>query len=395
MHIAYFTNSYLPVVNGVVRSVSAYRKALTELGHNVFVFAQDDDIQDQEPFIFRYPSFPAPIDVDIPAVIPFSPFIDRLIPSLKPDLIHAHHPVLLGQAAANKAEELDLPLVFTFHTQYREYTHYVPLPQETVQEFIKNTIHNWMRDYMQRCTRVVIPSESMREILTREYGLESRYSVIPTGIEVEDFRAADGSAIRSRYGWENDRVMISTGRLAKEKNWKTLLEATALALENHPNLRLVILGDGPERQTLEEFSRRLGIGARVQLLGFIPFEEVPSHLKAADLFCFASTTETQGIVTMEALAAGLPVAAVDASGTRDIIQDGKQGLLVEDHSEALAAAIHQLLGDQALYQRLRDAAYERAKKFDMKRLAGRLLDVYEQAIQDKKEGRYVQVKRLG
>ena len=120
MHIAHYTNTYHPVINGVVHSVSGFRKALTDLGHNVFVFAQQQNgYEDEDPFIFRYPSLPLPVAVDIPAVIPLSPFIDRLMPSLKLDVIHTHHPVLLGQAAANKAQELDLPLVFTFHTQYR------------------------------------------------------------------------------------------------------------------------------------------------------------------------------------------------------------------------------------------------------------------------------------
>ena len=123
MHIAQFTNLYLPVVNGVVRSVHSFREELTRKGHNVFIFAQEADYQDQEPFIFRYPSLNFPIGVDIRTVIPISPFIENLLPKLKLDVVHTHHPVLLGQTAAAKAKELDLPLVFTFHTQYREYTH--------------------------------------------------------------------------------------------------------------------------------------------------------------------------------------------------------------------------------------------------------------------------------
>ena len=113
MHIAHFTNYYLPTVNGVVRSVETFRQALTQQGHNVFVFAQSDgDYEDEAPFIFRYPSLTLPGEIDIPAVIPISPFVDRLLPSLKLNVIHTHHPVLLGQTAARKAEELDLPLVF-------------------------------------------------------------------------------------------------------------------------------------------------------------------------------------------------------------------------------------------------------------------------------------------
>jgi len=123
LHIAFFTNSYYPVLNGVVRSVASFREGLMKQGHNVFVFAQyDPNYKDEEPFIFRYPSLPLPLG-DISAAIPVSPFVDQLLPALKLDVIHTHHPILLGQTAARKAAELGLPLVFTFHTQYWEYTH--------------------------------------------------------------------------------------------------------------------------------------------------------------------------------------------------------------------------------------------------------------------------------
>ena len=136
MHIAFFTNFYHPVVSGVVRSVASFREALMEQGHNVFVFAQAAaEYKDNEPFIFRYPSLPLPVSGDISAVIPVSPFVEQLLPALKLDIIHAHHPILLGQTAARKAAELDVPLVFTFHTQYWEYTHYIPFPQEAIQDF--------------------------------------------------------------------------------------------------------------------------------------------------------------------------------------------------------------------------------------------------------------------
>ena len=123
MHIANFTNTYLPVISGVVRSIRSFRDELTHQGHNVFIFAQEHaDYIDQDPFIFRYPSLNLPTEIDIPTAIPISPFIDRLLPAVKLDVIHTHHPFLLGQTAATKAQELNLPLVFTFHTQYREYT---------------------------------------------------------------------------------------------------------------------------------------------------------------------------------------------------------------------------------------------------------------------------------
>jgi 1,2-diacylglycerol 3-alpha-glucosyltransferase len=395
LHIAQFTNAYLPVISGVVRSISVFRKSLTEMGHNVFVFAQEDDqYVDEEPFIFRYPSLHLRYPVEIPAVIPMSPFMDRLIPSLKLDVIHTHHPVLLGQAAAAKAQELDLPLIFTFHTQYREYSHYVPFPQETVQKFVKETVFNWLREFMVKCQHIIVPSQSMLDILIEDYGLEDRYTIIPTGIDLRPFNEADGELVRAEQGWENDRIMISVGRLASEKNWRTLIESIALAIRSGTALRLVILGEGPERNNLEHLSSTLGIADQVDFLGEVPFNRIPAFLKAADLFGFASTTETQGLVTMEALAAGLPVIAVDASGTRDVVENNLQGFLVENDPQALANAIQELLGSPELIDKFHAQALQRIRSFNISTLTKCLIDVYWQAIQDKRENKYVGIKGL-
>ncbi len=320
MRIAFFTNSYYPVISGVVRSVSSFRQALSDMGHDVFVFAPGSpDTRDKEPYIFRYPSLDLGLPNDVPATIPIWSFVDTLLPPLKLDVIHSHHPILLGTVAANKAEELDVPLVFTFHSQYREYSRYVPLTQELVQEFVKEVIDTWLVDYIGRCQHIVVPSESIRLQLARDYGVTSRVTVIPTGLDLQKYAQADGEAVRRARGWNNDRVLISAGRLAREKNWETLLKAMPAVIEQHPQARLVILGEGEERASLETLATKLGIRERVEFTGSVPFNEVPAYLKAADLFCFASVTETQGLVTLEALAAGLPVVAVDANGTRDVV----------------------------------------------------------------------------
>jgi 1,2-diacylglycerol 3-alpha-glucosyltransferase len=396
MHIAHFTNAYYPVVSGVVRSVSAFRKALTELGHGVFVFAQNEPgYEDQEPFIFRYPAFDLGLPNDFPATIPFSPYIDYVFPALKVDVIHSHHPVLLGQAAANKAQEYDLPLVFTFHTRYREYSHYFPLSQEFVQEFVKNTIDSWLRIYLRRCQHIVVPSDSIRQILVREYGVKDLTTVVPTGIELEPFQTADGTSIREKHAWKDDFVLISVGRLAKEKNWIRLLEGAGEVINMGKKVRLVVLGDGPHRKALTQTARELGIAGRVEFVGKVPFEEVPCYLKAADLFCFASITETQGLVTVEAMAAGLPVVAVNATGTRDVVDDGVDGLLSPDDSAALAQAINRVVEDDPLRRRLRAGGEKKARAYSIKLQAKKLVGVYETAIEAKKAGVQVPVDDEG
>ena len=395
LRIAFFTNYYHPVVNGVVRSVASFREILTKQGHNVFIFAQsDNEYKDEEPFIFRYPSLSLPLPMDIVTVIPVSSFVDQLLPSLKLDIIHTHHPILLGQTAASKAADLNVPLVFTFHTQYWEYTHYVPFPQEAIQEFLKNAIHTWLRVFMQKCQHIVIPSESIKEILIRDYGLEDRFTVIPTGTNLKPFLRADGKTLRHSKGWQDDKVLISIGRLAAEKNWETLLRAAAQVYAQHPTMRLVLIGDGPDKQTLELLAAELGIAERVTFTGQVPFDAIPAYLKAADMFGFASVTETQGLVTIEAMAAGLPVVAVDGSGSHDIVDNGKDGFLVDNDPNALASAINKMLSNPKQMKQFSVKALKKARTFDANRLGRQMVKVYEQAIQDKKENRYVTLKEL-
>lgn len=391
MHIAHFTNLYLPFVNGVVRSIHTFREGLTRKGHNVFVFAQEADYHDTEPFIFRYPSLNLPIGVDIPAAIPISPFIDNLLPKVKLDVIHTHHPVLLGQTAAAKAQELNLPLVFTFHTQYREYTHYFPFSQETVQNFLKDAVDRWLRDFMRRCQHIIIPSESMRETLTRDYGLKNHFTVIPTGINLELFNQTNREKLRIKKRWSQDIVMMSVGRLAPEKNWPVLFRAVSLVLKNHPQFRFVLIGDGPDRKTLEDLAKELGIKRQVTFTGQLHFSEIPTYLEAADLFGFASITETQGLVTLEAMAARLPIVAVSANGAQDLVQHGRQGYLVKNSPEALASAIGKLLTHPEKMRQFGEAAYKKAQTFHIDPMTEKLLAVYEQAIHDKKKNRFVKI----
>lgn len=390
LHVAHFTNTYHPVVSGVVRSISTFRQALTDLNHLVFIFAQDaGDHVDTEPFIFRYPAFELPTPGDFPLALPFSPFVDKLLPSLKLHVIHSHHPFLLGRSAAKRAEDLHLPLVFTFHTRYRDYSHYIALNQELV----KGAIDRIISDYMRHCQHIIVPSESMRRILVEDYGVTGGVSVIPTGLNLDTYRQAEGGPVRLKRGWGQDKVLISVGRLAKEKNWQTLLAAAARVMQRRADVRLVLIGEGEERGRLEKQARQAGIAEQVEFTGRLPFYRVPAYLKAADLFCFASLTETQGLVTMEALAAGLPVVAVDASGTCDEVEHGQNGLLTPNDPEALARAIESVIDDEALRQHLCAGACRRAQSFDALARARELVGVYERAREDKRAGRYVKVER--
>ncbi|MCG3211417.1 MAG: D-inositol-3-phosphate glycosyltransferase [Anaerolineae bacterium] len=388
MQIAYFTNTYYPVVSGVVQCVDTYRRTLGQQGHNVFVFAQNaGNHVEKEPFVFRYPAVTLPAYPNFPIAIPVSPKIDWLLPSLKLDVIHSHHPFLLGVTAASKAARLNVPLVFTYLTRYPEYSHYVPYNQKLV----KIAIREYLANYMQKCHHIVVPSDSIKEELANTYGITRQITTIPIGFDGSMWAAVDGQAVRRAQGWGNETVLISVGRLAREKNWPTLLKAVAPILKSRPDTRFVLIGDGAERASLEKLAQELGIAARVNFTGMLSHSQVIGHLKAANLFCFASITETQGLVTLEAMAAGLPVVAVNATGTRDTVTHECEGLLTENEDSALTRAICRVLDSPTLWDRLAAAALKRAQCFSAEAQAGKLVSIYHQARADQRAGRCVQV----
>jgi len=392
LRIAHFTNTYKPNINGVVRSVSTFREGLTRLGHHVSIFAQDPPggYEETEPYVFRYPAINIP-KFNYSITMPHSTFVNKLLPSLKLHVIHSNHPLLLGDAAADRAEKLDIPLVFTFHTSYveyaTEYADFVPFSKA----FVQDVVVDGLARYLNRCHHIITPSDSIKDALARYAGLTERVTTIPTGIDVEPYQNADGRSIREQYGWDRAIVLASIGRLAEEKNFYTLLDAVAQVMSQQDAVRLLLIGDGPQRNELEKHTRKLGIADKVKFTGRIPFEQIPNHLKAADLFVFASVTETQGLVTLEAMATGLPVVAVDASGTSDAVVNGQEGLLTENDSHALAQAIRQLLADEEMFARFKTAAAAKAKTFDLVAQAQKAVNVYERAIEDKKAGRQIQV----
>lgn len=380
LRVAMFTNVYLPVTNGVVVSVESFRKALTQLGHHAFIMAPScGEIEDRAPYVFRYPALELPMQ-KYPLTLPVSPYVDQVLRNLKPQVLHANHPALLGRVAERKSEELDLPLVFTYHTRYEDYSHYAnPLPQESVKEFIQT----WLGEFMTRCHHLVVPSQSIKDLLRETYDFSGPISVIPTGVDLDNFAPRDRAEARRQLGWpQEQKVFISVGRLAKEKNFDLLLQAFA-QLED-PSSRLVILGSGDELGALQKKAAELGLGDRCFFAGSVAHKDLPNYLAAADVFAFASVTETQGLATLEAMASGLPVAAVDASGTRDIVS-GECAQLTAADPEALSQAMRTM--GQA--ENLSAVARERAGRFSQLAQGERMVEAYNQAIESHRKKEFM------
>ncbi|MCA9778332.1 MAG: glycosyltransferase [Candidatus Eremiobacteraeota bacterium] len=391
LHVAMFTNVYRPLSNGVVTSVASFRRGLVERGHVVYVMAPHapEDHRDEERFVFRYPALELPLQ-RYPLTLPVSPFVDHLLPRLQPDILHAHHPVMLGRVAAKKSRQLRIPLVFTYHTRYHEYSHYVKgVPEHLVKEFLEN----WLAHFMRRCHHVIVPSHSIRLMLEDIYGISKRVSVLATGVELAQFGQLTRQQARRELGWSLEPLtVVSVGRLAKEKNWELMLRAFREVAIEEPSVQLTIVGGGEEKGSLERFCAELGIAEQVTFTGPVLYEEISTYLSACDIFCFASVTETQGLATLEAMASGLPVVAVEASGTSDVVTHGKEGFLTACDYKALGAQLRRLVTDRELRESFGQAGRKHAGGYSVESQSACLEEIYRVALADYEAGYRVPVQ---
>ena len=387
MRIAIFSNAYKPIVSGVVTSMALFRRGLIEAGHDVYVIAPEyKDYEDEEPYIFRFPALNLPERLDFSLAISFKSSMAPTVRGIKPALIHSQHPVWMGDLATAFARDLNLPLVFTFHSRYDEYAQrYVPIAPElagiVAEEIIKR--------YLEKCAHVVAPTPSIRDFILQSYDADVPVTVVPTPVDLSLYHDLAPKRVRAALGLENVELLLYVGRLAKEKSLDFLLRAFAGIVTQRPQARLLLVGKGPHERRLRRLTRKLDLGERVIFTGPIPHDEVPHYAAAADLFVFPSVTETQGLVLIEAMAAGAPVVAVEAPGSTDVLAEGG-GLLVPAQERAFADAVLGLLADEMRRRAMGAQAARAAQRYTIPATTARLLTVYEAAIaagpRDRKPG---------
>lgn len=375
MKICMLSNTYRPHVGGVARAVETLATECRAAGHAVQIIAPGFPGDEKEPDgdILRVPAIQNFNGSDFSVRVPIPHIISARIEEFAPDVIHAHHPFLLGNAALRIAYENDLPLVFTHHTLYENYTHYVPFDSPRMQRYVIRLA----TEFANCCDAVIAPSESVAGLL-RERGVEVPVHPIPTGIDSAAFARADGRAFRCEYGLApEDFVIGHVGRLAREKNLPFLARAVIEALQADSARRFLLVGDGPEAEALRERFAAAGVAERVVTTGNLTGEKLYQAYAAMDLFVFSSQTETQGMVLAEAMAAGLPVVALDGPGVCDVVRDGDNGRLLPSGSDtaAFARAIAEGV-EPARHQRWRDNAFATACQFDRQRCAQHVLEVY-------------------
>lgn len=382
MNICMMTNTYLPHVGGVARSVSTFADEYVRRGHNVLVVAPEFQGKPlparAEAIVERVPAIQNFNGSDFSVRLPIATVLSDRIDAFEADIVHAHHPFLLGDTALRIAASKNVPVIFTHHTKYEDYTHYVPFNSDTLREFAINL----STQFANLCDGVIAPSDSIAQLI-KNRGVEAPIRVIPTGIDVKAFASGNRERFRQKYRLSDDTFVVGhVGRLAAEKNLEFLAEAVALFLKQAPKARFLIVGGGPSEDALKAMFEQHGVSDQLILAGKLTGAPLCSAYRAMDVFVFASKSETQGMVVAEAMAAGLPVVALDASGVREVVRHGRNGYLLPESvsTRRFAASLARLESNRERLEAFARHAKRTSELFSRTRCAQLALDFYDEVL---------------
>jgi len=379
MRIALFTDSWLPRVDGLTTSVAGFKARMEARGHTFHVFAPGPR-RESGPEETRYKGIPfwGYRDFHI-AIRPGQHDTARLVKEGGFDLVHIQSPFLVGYRGLRAARKAGLPVVTSYHTYLPDLVPYVVPPG--FRAITKSLVWRFTGHFFRRCDAVLVPSPSCaKELLDHVPGHKiPNLEVHPNGVDVHRFRPLPPDpAVRRRLGPDGSRVILSVGRLAREKDLPFLVEAFAAARQKDPTLHLAIGGKGPDLARVEAKVAELGVGPHVTFLGFVADSDLPIVYANADGFCSASQFETQGMTAVEAMACGVPVAAVRARGLADYVLDGRTGYLFE--ADDVAGAASALLRCVDAGPSMRKAARAHAETISLEKSVDQLEAVYRRAV---------------
>ncbi|HEX4389053.1 MAG TPA: glycosyltransferase [Steroidobacteraceae bacterium] len=379
MRVLFVSDVYFPRVNGVSTSIRTFREDLAREGVATLLVAPQYAAADAaDTDVVRIPSAGVPGDPEDRRMRwgALTRSLDAL-PAEQFDLVHIHTPFVAHYAGVRFARRARVPCVATYHTFFEEYLHhYLPLLPHPLARFGARA---FTRAQCAQVAALIAPSEPMRAVLS-DYGVRTPIHVLPTGLPADRFRSGDGAAFRASAGLAADRPLVTyIGRVAHEKNIGFLLSMFTRVLRVLPQAVLVIAGEGPARAGLAQRVRALGLEASVHFAGYLPRErELLDCYAAADVFVFASRTETQGLVLLEAMAQGAPVVSTAELGTRSILVPGSGALVVPEEEEAFSAAVLRVLGDPGLREGLAARGRTYARSWSSAHMAQRLAALYAQ-----------------
>lgn len=390
MRIGIFSDTYKPFINGVTTSILMLKKELEKQGHTVFVVTVNDKTLkykfEENGKVLRVPGIPIGIyDYRLSGIYPLKAI--NIIKKWKLDVIHSQTEFGIGTFARIMAKQLNIPLVHTYHTMYEDYIHYIT--KGYFNRSSKKIVEYLTLFYCDKtATELVVPTKKAYELFKKKYMVDRNVHVVPTGIEVEKFYLENNKKLniikkREEIGLKKDDfVILFVGRIASEKNVELLLSSMKSIINICPKAKLLIVGDGPDLEKYKNYCLKQEINNNVIFTGKVPWDVIQHYYLISDCFTTASTSETQGLTVIEAMAASLPVVCIDDESFNQTVIDNLNGLIFKN-KRGYKNAIISLYKDNKLLTRLSKQAKVSAKTHSSKNFVNSILDVYKIAIKNK------------
>ena len=390
MKICMMTNTYLPHVGGVARSVDTFSRSFRKQRHRVLVvaptFEGDETVPARvEKHVVRLPAIQQFNGSDFSVRLPWTWLVNPILQDFRPDIVQSHHPYLLGDSALRYAANKNAPVVFTHHTLHEEYTHYVPFDSPMLKQFVIEL----GTQYANLCDAIIAPSDSIARLIRRR-GVTGDIEVIPTGVNLESLGSGRRLRFRRMHKLPADAFIVGhLGRLAPEKNLGYLARAVSEFLKQNPRAFFLVVGSGSSKAELQDVFEKAGVAERLVTPGKMTGRDVCDAYAAMDVFAFSSHSETQGMVLAEAMAAGLPAVALDASGVREVVRDGVNGVMLSGHAREgeFTEALARVAGDEALRRSMVAGAHRTAQEFSEDASARKTLRLYETVLRQNRRER--------
>lgn len=385
MKIGFFTDSYSPVTHGVEVSIETSRKALEAMGHQVYIYAPESPgYKDKNPNVFRFKSIRVIKKPEMRYAFDFLPVSHTFkeISRFKLDIAHAHTPFSLGLLAKYISERQLIPLIYTHHTHYPEYAK-VYFKEKFLLPHLAKVYSAWFSNLS---NAVIAPSLKIKRLL-HDYKVKRTIPiyVLPTGINLNIFKKSTKSRQNLRKKLKiapKTKVLISVSRIGKEKNSEFLIRTFAMLLKKKRDVLLLMVGGGSFLKQVKKITQKLKIDQSIIFTGKVPYEKIPSYYQASDIFIFASLTDTQGIVILEAIACGLPVIALKDDAFAGMAIDNQNGFLVRKQSPKLfTQKIIKVLDNPSVHKKFSDLAIKTASNFSEERIAKKLIKIYKTQIE--------------
>jgi len=394
MRVGIFTESYPPLVNGVSTSILMLEHALTKLGHEVFIITVSDNKKDyaleNNGHILRLPSVNLANCYDkMTSVYPIKAV--NMIKKMNLDVIHSNVEFTVGIFARVVSEQLSIPLVHTYHTNWEDYTHYITKNKKILDDICKKLLKYLVVFFEDKTvTELIVPSNKIYNLFKDKYKFTKNIHIIQTGIETskfykENFNQKDINSLKKKLGIKKkDFVVMTVSRLAKEKSVDRIINNHKELVKKYSNMKLLIVGDGPDIDKLKDEAKSLGVSDSVIFTGKVPLSDIPIYYQLGNVFVTASKSETQGLTVVEAISSSLPVVAVkDDSFVNSVIEDFNGFVFTDD--EKYINSISKLYEDKELYNRLSNQSRLLSEDFSSEYFALKVLKVYETAIENYKK----------